>query len=145
MGCGGSGMGGVRTTMHPDVSTIAIRSIDASAAYETVFRFRGRARSVARAGGILQDLDFILEACDLAGFLRLLQRVGIFVAGFLGFAQLAIRVAKMLGDRGIAAGQVDRAFQLLDGLFVVALLIVNPSKAVDVKSIFGLDIERALD
>src|SRR5258707_13284495 len=122
-------MAGVGTITHPEVSTIAIRSIDASAANESVFRFRGRARSVARAGGILQDLDFILEACDLVGFLRLLQRIGVFVAGFLAFAHLAIRVAKMLGDGGIAAGQVDRALQLLDGLFVVALLIVNPSKA----------------
>ena len=133
-------MGGVRTTMHPEVSSIAIRSIDASAASETVFR--RRARSVARAGGILQDLDFILEACDLVSFLRLLQRVRILVARFLGFAQLPIRVTKMLGDRWIAAGQVDRALELLDGFFVVAFLVVNPAQAIDVKSVFGLDIER---
>src|SRR5579862_526689 len=115
----------------------------ATAASKTVFR--RLARSVAGAGGILQDLDFILEARDLVGFLRLPQRVGVFVAGFLDLAELAICVAQMLGDGGIAAGQVNRALQLLDGPFVVALLIVNPPQAVDVESIFGFEIERALD
>src|SRR5271166_6678718 len=126
-----------------EVSSVASRSIDATAASETVF-WR-LARLVTRAGGILQDLDLVLEACDLVGFLRLLQRVGVFVARFLHLAQLAIRVAKMLGDRGIAAGQVDRALQLLDRALVVAFLVVNPSQAVDVEAVFGFDIERALD
>src|SRR5277367_5836752 len=143
IGIGGVGAGSVLTAKQADVSSIASRSIDATAASQNVFR--RRAASVARAGGILQNLDLILEACDLVRLLRLLQRVGVFVAGFLGFAQLAIRVAKMLGDRGIAPRQVDRLLQLFDGFFVVALLIVNPSQAVHVKSVFGLDIERALD
>src|SRR5271156_2691333 len=121
---------------QPEVPSVVSRSIDATAASET--DFRREARSVARAGGILQDLNLVLEACDLVGFLRLLQRVVVLVAGFLGFTQLAIRVAKMLGDGGIAAGQVDRFLQLLDGFLVVALLIVNPSEAVDVKAVFGL-------
>ena len=126
-----------------EVSSVASSSIDPAAASETVFR--RRVRSVARAGGILQDLKFILEPCDLVGFLRLLQRVRVLVACFLDLAQLAIRVAKMLGDSGVVAGQVDRALQLLDGALVVAFLIVNPSQAIDVKAVFGLDIERALD
>src|SRR5258708_23289995 len=126
-----------------DVPTIASRSTDATAASETVVR--RRACSVARAGGILQNLDLILEAGDLVGLIRLLQRVRVLVAGFLGFAQLPIRVAKMLGNRWIAAGQVDRALQLLDCFFVIALLVVNPSEAVDGKSVLGFDIERPLD
>src|SRR5271170_4127628 len=143
IGIGGVGAGSVLTAKQADVSSIASRSIDATAASQNVFR--RRAGSVARAGGILQNLNLILEACDLIRLLRLLQRVGVFVAGFLDLAELAIGVAQMLGDGGIAAGQVDGFLQLLDGFFVIALLIVNPAEAVDVKSVFGLDIERALD
>src|SRR5258708_31124340 len=126
-----------------DVPTNASRSMDATAASETVVR--GRVCSVARAGGILQDLDLVLEASDLVGLLSLLQGIGVLVAGFLGFAQPPIRVAKMLRNRWIAAGQVDRALQLLDCFFVIALLIIDPSEAVDVKSVLGFDIERPLD
>src|SRR5580704_256904 len=143
IGIGGVGAGSVLKARQPDVSSVASRSIDATAASQNVFR--RRAGSVARAGGILQNLDLILEPCDLVRLLRLLQRVGVFVAGFLDLAKLAIGVAQMLGDGGIAAGQVDGLLQLLDGFCVVALLIVNPAEAVDVKSVFGLDIERALD
>src|ERR1700733_9730771 len=143
IGIGGVGAGSVLKARQPDVSSVASRSIDATAASQNVFR--RRAGSVTRAGGILQNLDLILEPCDLVRLLRLLQRVGVFVAGFLDLAKLAIGVAQMLGDGGIAAGQVDGLLQLLDGFFVVALLIVNPAEAVDVKSVFGLDIERALD
>src|SRR5271170_1654164 len=143
IGIGGVGAGSVLTARQPDVSSVASRSIDATAASQNVFR--RRAGSVARAGGILQNLDLILEPCDLVRLLRLLQRVGVFVAGFLDLAELAIGVAQMLGDSRIAAGQVDGFLQLLDRFLVVALLIVNPAEAVDVKSVFGLDIERALD
>src|SRR5271156_2954728 len=143
IGIGGVGAGSVLKARHPDVSSVASRSIDTTAASQNVFR--RRAGSVARAGGILQNLNLILEPCDLVRLLRLLQRVGVFVAGFLDLAELAIGVAQMLGDGGIAAGQVDGFLQLLDGFFVVALMIVNQAEAVDVKSVFGLDIERALD
>src|SRR5216684_5107848 len=114
----------------------------ANARCKLIFR---RRRSVASAGGILQDLKFILEPRDLVGFIRLLQRIAVLVAGFLDLAQSAVRVAEMLSDCRIAAGQINCAFQLLDGALVVALLIVNPAEAIDVKSVFGLDIERPLD
>src|SRR5277367_1271732 len=143
IGIGGVGAGSVLTAKQADVSSIASRSIDATAASQNVFR--RRAASVARAGGILQNLNLVLEPCDLVRLLRLLQRIGVFVAGFLDLAELAIGVAEMLGDGRIAAGQVDGFLQLLDRFFVVALLIINPAEAVDVKSVFGLDIERALD
>src|SRR6266436_588540 len=114
----------------------------ANARCKLIFR---RRRSVAGAGGILQDLKFILEPRDLIGFIRLLERVAVLVAGFLDLAQSAVRVAEMLGDRRVAAGQIYCAFQLLDGALVVALLIINPTEAINVESIFRLDIERALD
>src|SRR5712671_4819152 len=107
----------------------------ANARCKLIFR---RRRSVASAGGILQDLKFILEPRDLVGFIRLLQRIAVLVAGFLDLAQPAVRVAQVLGNCRVATGQVYRAFQLLDRALVITLLIVHPAEAIDVKSIFGL-------
>src|ERR1017187_1768887 len=102
---------------------------------------RGRATAHRSA----QILNLILKARLLIALLRLLERVVVLAAGFLELAHLAVGVAEMLGDSRIVVGNIDRALELLNRLLVVALLIVDPSKAVDIETIFRLDGERALD
>jgi len=51
----------------------------------------------------------------------------------------------MLGDRRITAGQVDGPLELIYGAAVIALLVIDPAEAIDVKPVFGLDLQRAFD
>src|SRR5262245_47856012 len=101
--------------------------------------------SMHRILRVLEDLQLVLEPRDLIRFLRLLERVVVFVRGFPHLANLPIGVAQVLGDCRIAAGQIDRAFELFDSLLVFTLLVVHPPEAVDVKAVLGLNIEGALD
>ena len=83
---------------------------------------------------------FALQATDLIRFLGLLQGVLVLLAGIPILADLAVSVSQMLGDRGIAAGQVDRSLQLIDRLLILPALIVDPSQAINIEAIFGLNI-----
>src|SRR5271170_2900225 len=86
-----------------------------------------------------------LETLNLIGILGPLERVLVLITGVSRLADLAVGVAQVLSDSRVAVGQVNGAFQLVNRFLVLALLVVNPAKTVNVESIFGFDHQRALD
>src|SRR5579885_1726278 len=101
--------------------------------------------SMHRVPRILKDLQLVLEPCHLLRLLRLLERVGVLVARLAQLSDLAVGIAEMLGDGGIAAGEIDGPFELLDRLLVFTLLVVHPTETVDIEAVLGLNIQRPLD
>src|SRR5579864_128247 len=107
-----------------------------------------RKQSISVAGvlfGIAQGRELLLEPRDLVGLLGLYECVLVFMARIANFADFLISVTQMLGDRWIVAGQIDRALEFVDRPPVLASLIIDPSQTVDVETVFGLDLEGALD
>jgi hypothetical protein len=93
----------------------------------------------------LQPLDFFAHALDLLGILGKFQRFAVAHRGAVDPAGLFVGIAQMFDDRRIVHGKFRRAFKLLDGARVIALLIVNPTQAVDVETVVGRDLERPHD
>src|SRR5581483_2274158 len=101
--------------------------------------------SMHRVPRVLKDLQLVLEPCHLFRLLRLLERVGVLVARLAQLSDLAVGIAEMLGDGGIAAGEIDGPFELLDRVLVFTLLVVHPTETVDIEAVLGLNIQRPLD
>src|SRR5258706_16272535 len=107
-------------------------------------RQAGTARG-ARSNLFLQPLDFIADAFDLIVFLGAFERVAEARQGAIGFAGLLVGVAQMLDDRRIVGGQLHRPLKLFHRSGIVATLIIDPAKTIDIESVDGLNLKRALN
>src|SRR6187431_769494 len=89
----------------------------------------------------LQPLDFFADAFALLRILRVFERFAIACHSAIDPTGFLIGIAKMFDNRRVVYRQFYGTFELLDGAWVVPLLIVNPAQAVDVKTVVGRDLE----
>src|SRR5690349_1411407 len=106
---------------------------------------RRRRSAKPRSNLFLQALDFFAQPRDLLAFLSTLERVAVARQRAIRPSDLYVGIGEVLDDRWIIIGNFDRALQLLDRLRILTFLIIDPAKAVDVKTIVGLNFERPLD
>src|SRR5437763_6934306 len=121
---------------HP--ATCATLTSQASRRPRRTPRLQPRALAARRR---LQRVDLALQARDLRRFLRPRERVLVEAERIARLARAPVRVTQVLGDGRIVARQLDRPLELLDGVPVVAALIVDPAEAVHVEAVVRLDLE----